>query len=277
MRIKNNTINNTIYQTFKSGSKTYFYSSIFFPAQVKKDVFSLYSFVRKADNFVDQLPQQAEQFYQFKDQYYKSLKGISSNDIIIDSFVELTNRKNFDTAWVDSFFRSMEMDITKSTYLNMDESLEYIYGSAEVIGLMMSSIMDLETESYYNARHLGRAMQYINFIRDIKEDNDLNRTYLPLDNSLLKSLDEDYVLKNIEIFTKYIQEQINQYLEWQTVAEDGYKYIPHRYLIPIKTSADMYKWTAMRIYKKPLIVYKKKVKPSILRIIYAIIKNSIVI
>src|SRR6056297_1741820 len=98
------------YQTFKSGSKTYFNSSRFFPADVRRDVFYLYAFVRKADNFVDEVPQDPDGFYRFCDSYRRSLEQTEhtkqaaqagrtaqtdssvsgpSGDPIIDRFVEL--------------------------------------------------------------------------------------------------------------------------------------------------------------------------------------------
>jgi phytoene synthase len=59
-------INKTLFSIFKQGSRTYFYSSLFFPSYLKKDVFSLYGFVRKADNLVDSIPQDIKGFYDLK-------------------------------------------------------------------------------------------------------------------------------------------------------------------------------------------------------------------
>ena len=265
-----------IFKTFKQGSKTYFYSSIFFSKEVRENVFILYGFVRKADNFVDVMPQQKDAFYRFKDAYYKALQGKASSDVIIDSFVDLMQRESFQQAWVDAFLESMEMDLTKRNYETLEETLHYVYGSAEVIGLMMARILHLDPASYPYARHLGRAMQYINFVRDIKEDLELGRTYLPLQNSRLERLDDGYVVEREDEFTEFVRNQIKLYYGWQQEAEKGFAYIPKRYLIPIKTASDMYKWTAGRIYKNPLIVFKKKVKPSIPRIVGHIAKNSFV-
>ena len=89
-------MNKTLFSIFKEGSKTYFYSSIFFPTYIKKDVFSLYGFVRKADNFVDSIPQDINGFYEFKDKYYDAINGKKTDDIVIDSFVNLMNKKDFD-------------------------------------------------------------------------------------------------------------------------------------------------------------------------------------
>jgi phytoene synthase len=271
-------IDQTIYSIFKGGSKTYFYSTIFFPKRVKEDVFILYSFLRKADDYVDAIPQDAEGFYSFKERYYQAIDGITTGDIVIDSFVKLSERKKFENNWADAFLNSMEMDITKSTYDTMKDLLIYLYGSSEVVGLFMAKIMDLSPESYENARYLGRAMQYINFIRDISEDIELGRTYFPqkdLDSFNIESLNENYAHNKTEEFIGFVRKQLDTYHSWQGKAEEGFSYIPYRYLIPIKTASDLYKWTGSQINKNPFVVYQKKVKPSIPNIISKVASNSI--
>ena len=271
-------IDQTIYSIFKGGSKTYFYSTIFFPKQVREDVFVLYSFLRKADDYVDGIPQDINGFYDFKDRYYKAIEGDITGDIVVDSFVNLLERKEFETSWVDAFLNSMEMDITKNKYETMDDLLTYLYGSSEVVGLFMAKIMDLSPESYENARYLGRAMQYINFIRDISEDIELGRTYFPqkdLKYFGIESLDEEYTRKKPEEFKAFVRKQLDTYYSWQEKAEEGFSYIPFRYLVPIKTASDLYKWTGSKINKNPFVVYQKKVKPSIPNILSKVVSNSI--
>lgn len=271
-------INKTIYTIFKKGSKTYFYSTVFFPKVVKRDVFTLYSFLRKADDYVDAIPQDAESFYAFKDRYADAKKGSITGDVVIDSFRELAIRKNFDEGWINAFLDSMEMDIYKSTYKNMEELKNYLFGSSEVVGLFMAKIMDLEKESYDGARNLGRSMQYINFIRDISEDIDLGRVYFPqedLEEFQLENLEENVTKSNPENFKAFIRKQLQTYQSWQTEAEKAFSYIPYRCLIPIKTASDMYNWTATQIEKDPFIVYKKKVKPSTPKIVLNVFSNSV--
>ena len=268
-------IDSVHYETFKKGSKTYFNSSIFFPNEVRKDVFILYGFVRVADNFVDAVPPDSEHFYAFRDKYRKAIQGEVTGDVIIDDFVDLMERKHFRQEWVDAFLRSMEMDLEKSEYNTLDETLAYIYGSAEVIGLFMASILGLPEDSFHAARMLGRSMQFINFIRDIKEDLELGRRYIPLTGSSLSSLRKEETEANPEEFIHFHRMQIDMYKQWHAEAEKGYRYIPRRYLIPIKTAEDMYLWTADKIAEDPFIVYEKKVKPSKLRIIFQIIRNTI--
>ncbi|MCK9150642.1 phytoene/squalene synthase family protein [Methanobacterium alcaliphilum] len=271
-------IDKNIYTIFKKGSKTYFYSTIFFPKAVKKDVFTLYSFLRKADDYVDAIPQDKERFYEFWDKYKDSKSGSITGDIIIDSFVELENRKEFPNRWVEAFLSSMEMDIYKSTYDDMDELMTYLFGSSEVVGLFMAKIMNLEEESFSAARHLGRAMQYINFIRDISEDIDLGRIYFPqsdLEEFQLENLNYNITRKKPDKFNSFIHKQLEVYHSWQIKAEKGFSFIPYRYLIPIKTASDMYKWTASQIKKDPFAVYKTKVKPSPPKIVFNVFTNSL--
>ncbi|MFH2044471.1 MAG: phytoene/squalene synthase family protein [Pseudomonadota bacterium] len=262
-----------IYAIFKGGSKTYFNSSIFFPAYVRRDVFILYAFVRKADDLVDCIPQDAKGFFAFKKEYKEALEGKKTDDIVISYFIDLLKRKPIDPKWIDSFLVSMEMDLTKNNYENLDETLQYIYGSAEVIGLCISALLGLPEKSYYNARMQGRSMQYINFIRDIDEDLNLGRTYLPLGNSGLKELTQEEAVLKPKSFANFIHSNLLLYKEWQIEAEAGYKYIPRRYLIPIKTASDMYNWTALQIEKNPMIVFDQKAKPSKPRILWSIISN----
>lgn len=268
-----------IYTIFKQGSKTYFNTSLFFPKKVREDVFILYSFVRIADNFVDTLPQQKKAFLQFKKDYLRKEKGARTDNFIINQFQELIQRKKIDKHWVHLFLKAMEMDLNKKKYATLNQTKEYMVGSAEVIGLMMAKILGLDPKSFPYARLLGRSMQYINFIRDINEDLTLGRIYLPqseLKKYKLKNLNKNYINQHSEEFKKFIQAQIKYYFGWVKEAEQGYRYIPKRYLIPIKTASDMYQWTAETIRKDPMIIYRKKVKPGKGRILLRILFNLMI-
>lgn len=271
-------VEKTVYNLFKQGSRTYFYSSLFFPKYLRNNVFVLYAFVRKADDFVDDIPQDREGFLHFRNEYeYASRRG-HSEDIVVELFIRLMKDTGIKKQWVQAFLDSMAMDMDKHVYHTLEETEQYIYGSAEVVGLMMCRLMRLKEQSYYFARHLGKAMQYINFIRDINEDLELGRYYLPgdrMEHYGLKSLDEDYVRKHKQAYKSFIREQLSVYRKWQSIAQRGYAYIPRIFLIPIKTAADMYIWTAKQIEKNPMIVYRKKVKPSIFYIAMRTFLNTV--
>ncbi|MEN6329316.1 MAG: phytoene/squalene synthase family protein [Methanobacteriaceae archaeon] len=270
--------NSTIYSLFKKGSKTYFYSTLFFPKKVKEEVFILYSFLRKADDYVDAIPQDAKGFYSFKERYQQAREGLPTDDVVVDSFAQLSRDKKFDEKWTQAFLQSMEMDITKTQYQDMNELLTYLYGSSEVVGLFMAKIMGLSPDSYPAARYLGRAMQYINFIRDIDEDLELGRVYFPqedMERYGLGSLQPDEARMNPEGFRSFVHKQLDTYLDWQGKAEAGFRYIPYRYLIPVKTASDLYKWTGTQIRKDPLVVFQRKVKPSLPKIVTNVFTNSL--
>jgi 15-cis-phytoene synthase len=261
---------------FKKASKTYYFSSLLFPKGVKLKVFRLYAFVRRADDYVDNTPQLKNEFLAFRETFESFRNGKNQNYLlksnfkedldIIKSFVEIEKTCNFDFVWTDSFLNSMQMDTEKNEYTHMQETLDYIYGSANVIGLFMSQIMELNPRAWKSASLLGQAFQYINFIRDISEDFKLGRNYFPrteLNKFDLLSLEPEYILKyKAKEFSDFIMAQLEYYYEWQAEAEKGFALIPIRYRKAIKTASELYKWTGEEIAKNPLIVFEKKVKPS---------------
>jgi phytoene synthase len=266
---------------FRAGSRTYFHSSLFFPAPVRRDVSALYAFVRTADDFVDRVPQDPEGFRRFVAAYRRAEQGPSAGAPLIDGYLELARRKGFDPAWTEAFLRSMELDLSKGGYDTLEETLQYIYGSAEVIGLFMARILDLPEASHPHARMLGRAMQFINFLRDLAEDRGLGRRYLPVRGTPLEGLvgpegiDADTARRHPEAFAAFLRHHLALYRGWQAEAEAGYRYIPLRYRIAVKTAADMYNWTAGRLAKDPLVVFRRKVKPSRGRILLQAAANAL--
>ncbi len=271
-------IDKDAYKTFKNGSRTYFYSSLFFPEPVKSDVFTLYRYVREADNLVDTIPQKKVEFLNFKQETENALSNKYTNNPTISNFFQLSKKYGFNDEWVRSFLYSMESDLQAIPCMTLQDSEKYMYGSAEVIGLFMAKILSLSPESYRYAQLLGKSMQYANFIRDIAEDIQLGRQYLPVEemkNIGLKELSEQTARDNENLFKKFMALQIDHYWCWQNEAEKGFKYIPVRYSIPIQTASDMYKWTIEKISKNPFLIYKKSLKPSKSKVLIQIIVNTL--
>ncbi|MFA9289202.1 MAG: phytoene/squalene synthase family protein [Weeksellaceae bacterium] len=266
-------------QIFSKASTTYYNASRFFPAEIREDVYTLYAFVRTADDFVDAIPAAKSGFMNYKKEALAALSKGKSDNPIINDFVELYNRKKFKKEWVESFLAAMEADLTINTYATMKDLEGYMYGSAEVIGLFMSAIMELPVKAYPAARMQGRAMQLINFIRDIREDQELDRVYLPQADmkkfkiSRVRPITEEDELK----FAELVRFEIERYYEIQAKATAGYEYIPRRYRISVKTAADIYTWTAKQIYKNPMIVFEKKVKPHKLQVIAQYLINYLTV
>jgi len=262
---------------FSEGSKTYFNSTRFFPEDTKAMVTALYGFVRIADTYVDQVPQDVKGFHEFVQTYREAIaQNKPSTNPIIDEFLKITVQNAFPLEWAEAFLYSMELDTKKKTYTTLEETLEYIYGSAEVIGLFMSRLMGLDTSYDNPAKMLGRSMQYINFLRDLAEDITLGRRYIPLINTTLINLTREDYNQDPNEFVRFYRQELDRYLEWQQIAEQAFVAIPQKLRVPIKTASDMYLYTGKKIYQNPAIVFDKKVKPSKFRILITGIQNSLI-
>lgn len=266
-------------RVFRTGSRTFFVSSLFFPKDVKQDVFDLYAFVRVADDFVDAIPAQIAEYNTFKSRYYAAVAGTPSGDEIIDRFVDLQRRASFEQSWIDAFFVSMSMDaVPQLVCQTMQDTERYMYGSAEVIGLMMCRIMKLERAAYHSAQMLGKAFQYMNMIRDIGEDQERSRQYIPQESvvsSGLPDLSQKTAESYLQQFQQMIRSEVARYREWDAEARKGFHHIPRRYRVPIAAAADMFAWTMNQIDSNPLLVFGPKLKPSIARVVMAVAGNAV--
>ena len=153
---------------------------------LRQPVYNIYGFVRFADEIVDTFHEhnKSELLAQFKKETYDAIeRGISMNPIL-NSFQKTVKEFDIDLKLVNAFLHSMEMDLSKQ-YYNQNDYEEYIYGSAEVVGLMCLYVFCNGNKELYEklkspARSLGAAFQKVNFLRDIKADyNGLSRIYFP--------------------------------------------------------------------------------------------------
>jgi 15-cis-phytoene synthase len=272
-------------EIFKKGSTTYYWSSRFFSPSVRDDVLKLYSFVRVVDDYVDQKRPDVINFEHICRLWESSKKTLgnpertisqSVNERVVRNICYVVHRYECDPTLVDSFLDSMKKDLQKSLYISIDDTLEYVYGSAEVIGLLMARILKLPKEADVYASLQGRAMQFINFIRDISEDNDLGRCYIPKEDLVmfgLKDVSKREAERKPREFTELIEYQLSRYMGWQKEAAKGFRYIPYRERSALRAAVDMYNWTANEIQKDPLKIYSQKIKPSRLRVLSGGIKR----
>ena len=166
-------------------------------SSIRQDIYNIYGFVRFADEIVDS-------FHDFDKQHLlnlfeldlkKSIKDKISLNPILNSFQKTFNKYEIDYKLVDSFLKSMKWDLNKKQYLNKEEFDEYVYGSADVVGLMCLKVFVKGNQKQYNdlkpyAMSLGSAFQKVNFLRDLKADHDgLNRSYFP--NLNIEEFDEE--------------------------------------------------------------------------------------
>ncbi len=270
---------------FKNASTTYYYSSMFFPKKIWEKVATLYVYVRLADDYVDSIPQDAKGFAAFvaatQDAFLEKSIDSHPNAEHITAFTKLIKSHAIPVSWVTDFLRAMQSDLTSTgegiEYSTRKQLDHYIFGSAEVIGLMMCKLLNLPKEAYSAAKKQGNAMQYLNFIRDIAEDCSLNRVYIPQESRTQFGLSNcsDFLTAPSGKFESMIRAELAHYYKLQKEANLGFRYIPYRYRVPIATAAELYQWTAKCIEDNPKIVFEKKVKPTKVRIIFTLLKMSI--
>lgn len=167
--------------------KTYFLATLLLPKAKRPFVHALYGFARFADEIVDNLSstlteiEKAQTLHTWGDKILVDLKSGTSNDAIGRALIDTVQRFAIPHAHFEAFLHSMAMDLVVQEYETYDDLMEYVYGSAAVIGLEMVPILGaLDERAYESARKLGIAFQLANFIRDVDEDLDRGRIYLPI-------------------------------------------------------------------------------------------------
>ena len=166
-------------------------------SSIRQDIYNIYGFVRFADEIVDSFHDFDKQdlLNLFELDLKKSIKDKISLNPILNSFQKTFNKYEIDYKLVNSFLKSMKWDLNKKQYLNKEEFNEYVYGSADVVGLMCLKVFVKGNQKQYNelkpyAMSLGSAFQKVNFLRDLKADHDgLNRSYFP--NLNIEKFDEE--------------------------------------------------------------------------------------
>ena len=179
----------------KRHGTTYYWSTKALPKVKQHHVHALYAFARYADDIVDEIPSQggrdvpveerAAALAEFGDRFFVDLAAGRSDDPVLKAVVHTVRAFDIDTDAFGRFLASMTMDLTVASYATWDDLLVYVDGSAAVIGEMMLPILEPDDYAHAlpHARDLGVAFQLTNFLRDIGEDLDRGRQYIPLDDS----------------------------------------------------------------------------------------------
>ena len=196
--------------------KTYYLATLLLPPAKRPFVHALYGFARYADEIVDDLastltPQEkADVLRTWSSGVLADLSVGKSNDAVGAALVDTVSRFGIPHQHFVDFLHSMEMDLTVSSYATYEALSEYVYGSAAVIGLEMVPILGaLSDDAYESAKKLGIAFQLANFIRDVGEDLDRGRIYLPLDELATHGVDEKM------LYARVLTPEIIQALKFQ--------------------------------------------------------------
>jgi phytoene/squalene synthetase len=178
-----------------------------FHKKFREPIYAIYGFVRFADEIVDTFHDQDKEslIAQFRKDTVEAIKRKISLNPVLHAFQLVVNQYHIEFHLIDAFLKSMEMDLDKTRYTD-DSYKEYIYGSAEVVGLMCLRVFCEGNHQLYNtllpkARSLGSAFQKINFLRDIKSDfEERGRTYFPgVDFTKFTEADKQEIEKDIKV------------------------------------------------------------------------------
>ena len=174
---------------------------------IRQDIYNIYGFVRFADEIVDTFHDYDKEilFNDFEADLYKALDQRISLNPILNSYQETVHKYGIHKELYQAFMESMRLDIYKSDYLTTEEFRQYIYGSADVVGLMCLKVFVNGDQERYNelkesAMSLGSAFQKVNFLRDLKADyEDLSRSYFPhVDLAKLDEINKTKIIDEIE-------------------------------------------------------------------------------
>jgi phytoene synthase len=184
--------------------KTYYLATLLLPPGKRPYVHALYGFARYADEIVDDLSstltnqEKSDWLGNWGNEFLRDLKRGKSDDLICKAVVDTVNRWEIPTELFEAFLHSMRMDLTVRQYQTFKDLYEYVYGSAAVIGLQMVPILEPTSQiAYERAQDLGIAFQLANFVRDVSEDLNRGRIYLPMDELAQFGVDRTYLEKRI--------------------------------------------------------------------------------
>ena len=254
--------------------KTYYLATLLLPPGKRPYVHALYGFARYADEIVDDLAstltskEKELALSTWSAQILKDLANGESNDHVGAALVDTVQRFNIPIEHFEAFLRSMAMDISVTRYERYEDLLEYVYGSAAVIGLEMVPILGpLSDDAYPAAEKLGIAFQLANFIRDVGEDLDRGRIYLPLDE--LKSFNVDEEMLKERVITSEIKEalkfNIARVRQLQREAAPGIKLLAPESRACIEAASELYCGIVDEVEKIDYQIFTRRAKTSTAR------------
>ena len=236
----------------KNYSNSFYLSTLLLDKRVKTAIHSIYGFVRFADEIVDTFHgyDKAYLLQKFETDMHEAIENKISLNPILNSFQWAVNEYGIPMAYIDAFMNSMRMDLTKKEYLTNAETSDYIYGAANVVGLMCLKVFCKENtklfgELVHSAEMLGSAFQKVNFLRDLQADIELlERSYFP-------QFDKNKFDENLKL---QLIAEIEQEFD---IALDGIKRLPGRSQLAV--------YTAYNYYRKLLIKIKHSEASAILK------------
>ena len=255
--------------------KTYYLATLLLPPAKRPHVHALYGFARYADEIVDDLAsnlaldEKAFVLKKWSNQVLSDIKSGSSNDPIAAAVVDTTSRFKIPIAHFEAFLHSMNMDLTVRQYQTYEDLHEYVYGSAAVIGLQMVSVLgtispDAVTSANEAAEKLGIAFQLANFIRDVGEDLDRGRVYLPMTELEAHGVNRQMLEARVTTpqIKSALKEQIQRVRRLQNESTAGIKLLTPGARQCIQAASQLYCGIVDEVEKIDYQIFTKRAKTS---------------
>ena len=266
--------------TKKYGTSFYF-ATQFFPYEVRQGIYAVYAFARIPDEIVDDpengdREEAIERLEEWRGNWLRASERGRSDDPVMAAIIFIFEKYRIPLEDGEAFLKSMFMDKQKNTYATYEELEEYMYGSASVIGLMVTRIVGYHSEDAFPfAEKLGNAFQLTNFLRDIREDSeDLKRIYLPLDELEEAGLSPEDIRGKVYDgrFVRFMEGQIARNRDVYREALPGIRLLKWRGRLAVKISYVLYKGILDEIEAAKYNVYLGRVRTSFRRKLWLTIK-----
>ncbi|MDD5432479.1 MAG: phytoene/squalene synthase family protein [Candidatus Omnitrophica bacterium] len=262
----------------KKFAKTFYFASRFLPKEKRLASYSIYAICRISDETVDKA--KSENYAKDLDELQETINNAYSQteqkSSLLLCFRETVKKYEIPKLYFDELISGMRMDLEKSRYRNFEELYKYCYKVAGVVGLMMAKIFksnNPDSEKY--AVNLGVAMQLTNILRDIKEDLNRNRIYLPGDELEKSSVSEGNLNKSIidENFKHLMEFQINRARQYYADSSIGIKMIGDlKSRFVVLTMRELYSGILKEIERNKFDVFTKRAHVSYFKKIFLILK-----
>lgn len=251
----------------KRHGTTYYWSTKVLPADKRPHVHALYGFCRYADDIVDDLgpvpiAEREAALVSFGERFFRDLAAGASTDPILMAVVDTVHKFPIDPECFRRFLRSMTMDLTVEKYETWEDLLHYMDGSAAVIGEMMLPILEPhDAAAFGHARDLGNAFQLTNFLRDVNEDLDRGRVYIP---------QEDVRRFGVDLSRRECTPQFSELMKFEIArcrslyasADNGIAMLPNRSARCIRAARVLYCRILDRIEQQQYDVFAKRASVS---------------
>ncbi|MGA1654953.1 MAG: phytoene/squalene synthase family protein [Ilumatobacteraceae bacterium] len=253
----------------KRHGTTYYWSTKVLPADKRPHVHALYGFCRYADDIVDDLgpvpvAQRQAALAGFGERFFRDLDSGASADPVLMAVVDTVQKFPIDPECFRRFLRSMTMDLTVEKYETWEDLLHYMDGSAAVIGEMMLPILEPhDPAAFGHARDLGNAFQLTNFLRDVNEDLDRGRVYIPQEDVRRFGVDMSQRTCTPE-FVELMKFEIARCRTLYASADDGIAMLPNRSARCIRAARVLYSRILDRIEAQDHDVFAKRASVSTL-------------